>query len=200
MIIWSAGYIRPTAPAPPASLSVLLIQPLGRPSYPTVFLATFRATPASSPSQLPLFGHISGRPSPKIASTPNRRWTVPLLGPSSTSGHDAISSCWGRRHLLLLRAGSRRSAWSKHSRLNPPIWKNLNLSFPSKVPALPFHSQGSRSHHEKLLHERHRTIGHNSSKEAKPVTARQTDAKQTRTITSAPVSPRLRRSPDQLSS
>ena len=40
------------------------------------------------------------------------------------------------------------------------------MSFAAKVLDLPCLPQGSRSHHEKLLHERHWTIGHSSCKVA----------------------------------
>jgi len=40
------------------------------------------------------------------------------------------------------------------------------MSFAVKVLYLPCLPQGSRSHHEKLIHEQHWTIGHNSCKEA----------------------------------
>ena len=48
------------------------------------------------------------------------------------------------------------------------------MSFASKVLDLSSLPQGSRSHYEKLLHERHWTVGHNSSKEATTSSDRQT--------------------------
>jgi len=48
------------------------------------------------------------------------------------------------------------------------------MSFASKVLDLSSLPQGSRSHYEKLLHERHWTVGHNSSKEATTSLDRQT--------------------------
>jgi len=48
------------------------------------------------------------------------------------------------------------------------------MSFASKVLDLSCLPQGSRSHYEKLLHERHWTVGHNSSKEATTSLERQT--------------------------
>jgi len=57
-------------------------------------------------------------------------------------------------------------------RLDPPIWADTTMSFAAKVLDLPSLPQGSRAHYEKLLHERHWTVGHNSSKEASSVSAR----------------------------
>ena len=55
---------------------------------------------------------------------------------------------------------------NRAQRLDPPIWEDVTMSFASKVLDLPCLPQGSRCHYEKLLHERHWTVGHNSSKEA----------------------------------
>jgi len=52
------------------------------------------------------------------------------------------------------------------------MWEDVNLSFASKVLAFPCPSQRSRSRYDKLLHEQHWTICHNSGQEAKTVTAR----------------------------
>ena len=49
------------------------------------------------------------------------------------------------------------------TRGDPPIWKDVTMSFVAKVLDLPCRP---RSHYKKLLHERDWTIGHNSYKEA----------------------------------
>ena len=52
------------------------------------------------------------------------------------------------------------------SRGDPPTWEDVTMNFAAKVLDLSCFPQGSRSHFEKLLHERHWTIGHNSCKKA----------------------------------
>jgi len=56
-------------------------------------------------------------------------------------------------------------------RLDPPIWEDTTMSFAAKVLDLPSLPQGSRAHYEKLLHERHWTVGRKSSKKATSVPA-----------------------------
>jgi len=48
------------------------------------------------------------------------------------------------------------------------------MHFAAKVLDLSYLPQGSRSHYEKLLHERHWSIGHNSCKEASTASDRRT--------------------------
>ena len=52
------------------------------------------------------------------------------------------------------------------SRGDPPITEDVTMSFSAMALDLSCLPQGSRSHYEKHLHERHWTIGHNSCKEA----------------------------------
>ena len=74
--------------------------------------------------------------------------------------------CLRRTHALHTRDLNRAG------RLAPPIWEDTTVSFAAKVLDLPSLPQGSRSHYEKLLHERHWAVGHNSSMEATFTTAR----------------------------
>ena len=63
---------------------------------------------------------------------------------------------------------------NRAQRLDPPIWEDVTMSFASKVLRLPCLPRSSRGHYEKLLHKRHWTVGHNSSKEATTTLDRQT--------------------------
>jgi len=54
----------------------------------------------------------------------------------------------------------------------PPRWQDVTLRFASKVLNLSSKTVGARGHYERLLHERHRTVGHNSCKGAKTDTER----------------------------
>ena len=58
------------------------------------------------------------------------------------------------------------------SRQYPPRWQDVTLRFASKVLNLSSKSVGARGHYERLLHERHWTVGHNSCKGAKTDTER----------------------------
>jgi len=49
----------------------------------------------------------------------------------------------------------------------PPRWQDVTLRFAAKVLQLSGKSFGERGHNERLLHERHWTIGHNACKGAK---------------------------------
>jgi len=49
----------------------------------------------------------------------------------------------------------------------PPCWQDVTLRFAAKVLHLSGKSFGERGHYERLLHERHWTIGHNACKGAK---------------------------------
>jgi len=60
------------------------------------------------------------------------------------------------------------------SRLYPPRWQDVTLRFASKVLNLASLSPGARGHYERLLHERHWTVGHNACKGAKIAAARKT--------------------------
>jgi len=50
------------------------------------------------------------------------------------------------------------------SRLYPPRWQDVTHRFASKVLNLASLSTGARAHYERLLHERHWTVGHNACK------------------------------------
>ena len=54
----------------------------------------------------------------------------------------------------------------------PPRWQDDTLRFASKVLNLSSKSVGARGHYERLLHERHWTVGHNSCQGAKTDTER----------------------------
>ena len=66
----------------------------------------------------------------------------------------------------LLQAQRSREA-SRTLRADPPIWEDTTFHYAAKVLNLASLSQGTRSHYEKLLHERHWTIGHNQCKGAR---------------------------------
>eukprot|EP01040_Poterioochromonas_malhamensis_P020083 gene20083-23904_t len=66
----------------------------------------------------------------------------------------------------LLQAQRSRDA-SRTLRADPPIWEDTTLHYAAKVLNLASLPQGTRSHYEKLLHERHWTIGHNQCKGAR---------------------------------
>ena len=55
----------------------------------------------------------------------------------------------------------------RETRLLPPRWQDVTLRFASKVLNMAGISPGARGHYERLLHERHWTVGHNSCKGAK---------------------------------
>ena len=74
---------------------------------------------------------------------------------------------------------------NRAKRLDPPIWEGVTMSFTSKVLDLSSLSQGSRSHYEKLLHERHWTVGHNS------FTRHISLARSTLLLTAAPTTPMI---------
>ena len=48
----------------------------------------------------------------------------------------------------------------------PPRWQDVKIRFAAKVLHLSGKSFGEKGHYERLLHERHWTIGHNASKDA----------------------------------
>ena len=52
-------------------------------------------------------------------------------------------------------------------RHHPPRWQDVTLRFAAKVLHLSGKSFGERGHYERLLHERHWTIGHNACKGAR---------------------------------
>jgi len=66
-------------------------------------------------------------------------------------------------------SGSSTCPWPR-SRL--PRWQDVTLRFAAKVLNLSSKSVGTRGHYERLLHERHWTVGHNACKGAKTDTER----------------------------
>ena len=60
----------------------------------------------------------------------------------------------------------------RSSRQYPPRWQDVTLRFAAKVLNLSSKSVGTRGHYERLLHERHWTVGHNACKGAKTDTER----------------------------
>ena len=127
-------------------------------------------------------------------------WTPACDPPSGALLHDSSSrrllSCRGAPRFLVLKGpfhggpllvpleqrvqflrrlqAQRDRDQNRAQRLDPPISEDGTVSFASKVLELSCLPQGSRSHYEKLLHERHWPVGHNSSKEATTSLERQT--------------------------
>jgi len=115
-------------------------------------------------------------PSPPFTET---SFTVHPLGECFPVG--ALRDSWTWRDLLtrdpllvpleqrvqsLRRLQAQRTRdLDRASRGDPPICEDVTLHFAAKVLDLSYLPQGSRSHYEKLLHERHWSIGHNSCKE-----------------------------------
>jgi len=81
-----------------------------------------------------------------------------------TGDHLLVSLDQRVQSLHRLRAQRTRDL-DRASRGDPP-WEDVTMNFAAKVLDLSCFPQGSRSHFEKLLHERHGIIGHNTCKEA----------------------------------
>ena len=113
--------------------------------------------------------HLRPPPSPKFLShfIPSR--IVSPLDFSATYGFgkssSQASSSWvllnpEYRRLVFFKLNAREMP-NRALRAAPPIWEYITLQYASNVLNLASPSQGTRSHYEKLLHERHLTIGHN---------------------------------------
>jgi len=120
---------------------------------PCTVLRDFRVSPLSPSS-----------PSLHQTSFTVHPWAIAFLWePCETSGHGGTSSRATLLVSLALRVQSLRRIQAQRTRGDPPIWKDVTMSFVAKVLDLPCRP---RSHYKKLLHERDWTIGHNSYKEA----------------------------------